>query len=608
LVNDSNRQIASAEAFEKYFTKPSGINEGIKRNSKLTDTINFLPKAIQASKHQVRLFCKHELNQSTVYDVCYTLWHWLYSHIPYHKDDEGKEQIRSPRRSFYDRTRGIDCDDYTVFISSCLCELKIPHVLVVAKYTQKNGYQHIYPIVPTSNGNYITMDCVTDKFNYEVPPLETLQKNMDLEFLDGIDANPNKKENTYEVSGIDAEDLLQGYEDMGELGKRLRDTKIAQKVKGSFQNMEKSKVYTKLRQGVHAINRVNPATALLRAGILASLKLNIMNVAGQLRYGYLSNEQAQAKGFDTDKFIRLQGIKNRLQKIFYGAGGKEENFKIAILTGRGNKNKEVMAGLGYIDERAYSQDNRLSQVLGLESYQSEMQDIQGVEGLGEPATGAAIAAATTVMTAIAGLLKGIGNLRKKSSPNGSDNTEQSNGSSENPVATGNSTDTPTSDPSQPSSQQSTDTTQDTSVNAKDGGDNTSSSNTKETPTDPSNTTDANSSSPSNQDDESGSTQRGKSALSPVKATEKVSLMVKTKKWVNEHKVATGAIALTALSLVTWAVVAYTKNNTPKKKKKENLGAVPKHAQNKYAKHYGKQNQGKNQSNKQHPHFKIKKLK
>ena len=41
------------------------------------------------------------------------------------------------------------------------------------------------------------------------------------------------------------------------------------------------------------------------------------------------------------KFGKLKNILYKIEQIFYTAGGKPENLKKAILSGRGNKNKEV---------------------------------------------------------------------------------------------------------------------------------------------------------------------------------------------------------------------------------------------------------------------------
>jgi hypothetical protein len=80
------------------------------------------------------------------------------------------------------------------------------------------------------------------------------------------------------------------------------------------------------------------------------------------------------------KFNRLVEVKNKLEKIFFGAGGTVDNFKNAILTGKGNQNNEVpLRGLGTIDYNTYNERHSLSQILGVDSYNSE---VSGVEGLG----------------------------------------------------------------------------------------------------------------------------------------------------------------------------------------------------------------------------------
>src|SRR5581483_6536243 len=95
-----------------------------------------------------------------------------------------------------------------------------------------------------------------------------------------------------------------------------------------------------------AFNRFNPVTVALRNGILASMKLNIFKVPQRLKYAYMSESQAQARGVDMGKWRQLVAIKDKLENIFHGAGGKPENLKKAILTGHGNRNHDV-SGLGY---------------------------------------------------------------------------------------------------------------------------------------------------------------------------------------------------------------------------------------------------------------------
>lgn len=183
-----------------------------------------------------------------------------------------------------------------------------------------------------------------------------------------------------------------------------------------------------LREGLHFANRVNPATILLRNGVLASMKLNIFKIAQRLKWAYLSDEDAKKKGIDMEKLQHLKKIKDKLEQIYYGAGGKPENFKKAILKGKGNKHHEVN-GLGEEfrpDENVFGmhEGTPLSQLLGEEMYRSE--NVEGMEelgALGEPVTAASITAATGALAAIAGLLKSVGNIFHKKSGEGSKDFE-----------------------------------------------------------------------------------------------------------------------------------------------------------------------------------------
>ncbi len=389
------RQIRGGEEFEKFFDKPLGTTQSIKRDAKLEDTINFLPKAIHLVVPQTVKIANH-LKRANVRETCRNIWEWCYNHFQYEEDVKGKEQIKSPNYSFATRHIGIDCDDFTVLISSMLHVLKIKHLFRVVKFDEKQGFQHIYPVVILPNGRELPMDCVLDSFDFEVPFIEKIDRNMELEFLNGIGNITGIDD---KPMNIDANDLLDGFEqDMGKLfSKPIKETKVFQSVK----------------TGINAVNKVNPGAVLLRAGILVGMKTNMFRIAERLRFAYLTQEQARAKNLDLTKHQKVVEVKNRLEKIFYGAGGDNKNLKQAILTGNGNKTNEVpLNGIGYVSSRAYSDNDSISSIIGASSYASEVEGVEGLSGLGEPATAAAIAAASSVLAAIAGLMKNIGSLKK----------------------------------------------------------------------------------------------------------------------------------------------------------------------------------------------------
>ncbi|MBN8696346.1 MAG: hypothetical protein J0L87_07430 [Bacteroidetes bacterium] len=410
-------KVKSGAEFDHLFPKAMLTTITKKEGATVADTIRFIPQVVRETLFHTEKIAK-VLKRKTVYETCKAIWQFVYDHIAYKKDEDGKEQIRSPARAWHDRgnIQGVDCDCYTVFISSILSNLKIRHILRITKY-KEDHFQHIYPIVPLSEGSYITIDCVVRHFDYEEPYSEKKDTKMDLEYLNGVNDSSNKN--------IDVVDLIGIYDDreaMAELGRLFKRKSGGEKSGGFKQVFKKGAIkeaYKKggikaiAKMGLHITNRFNPATVLIRNGILIALKTNMFKIAQRLRYAYLSNEEAQKRGIDMGKFERLKKVKDKLQGIFYGAGGIPENFQKAILTGRGNRDKQV-SGLGYIADDMSGLDKYSSteELLGSDIYQSESLD--QLNGLGEPYSAAAsVTAATTILTAIAGLLKGIGNILPK---------------------------------------------------------------------------------------------------------------------------------------------------------------------------------------------------
>ncbi|MBI4929899.1 MAG: hypothetical protein HY841_03990 [Bacteroidetes bacterium] len=406
------RYICEGKEYDKLFPKPNLTEKTVKRGATVDDTVKFIPKVVQETKWQTEKIAE-QLKGETVYETCRNIWEFIYTHVRYHKNEAGLEQVRSPARLWHDRFRGVDCDCYTVTICGLLlnCDVDIGSIVLrITKY-KNNYFQHIYPVVRTENPadsgtgfNYITLDCVVDKFDYEEPYTEKQDTKMDLHYLDGF--SETQLQEPYDGDDFDG------------LGKK---GKAKGKGKGFFKKV------------LHATNKLNPATVMLRNGILASMKLNIFKIAQRIKWAYASEAELQKQGGDISKWKKLVTIKDKLEKIFYGAGGKQENLKKAILTGKGNKNKEVAGLFGYMPEGTVFEMNErtpLPQLIGEDIYTSEnVEGMEGFEGfgeLGEPVTAATIASATGVLAAIAGLLKGIGNIFPKKEKGSEDfeNTEK----------------------------------------------------------------------------------------------------------------------------------------------------------------------------------------
>jgi hypothetical protein len=441
------RILKSGAAYDHLFPRASGGDHTVRRNASLDDTMAYIPEVVGKTLAQTRRLAAM-LKGKTVYETCKNLWQFVYEHIQYRKDRQGYEQVRSPARTWHDRRQGVDCDCYSVFISSVLTNLGIPHTLRITKYKQAH-FQHIYPIVPDGS-SYITMDCVTDSFDYEVPYSQKKDYPMELQFLDGV-PNLYSDANDLYLMGMD--------DDLGELGKILRKNMAAKKIAALpvkatakkptlFQKIKakakttpipaptasnelpKPKKRKFISKVLNKINKINPATVLLRNGVLASMKLNVKNVASRLRWSYLTPQQAAEKNIDPEKFKRLVATRQKLESIFYGAGGKPENLKKAILGGKGNKDKAVN-GLGMlpqIESLDYMDAHTpLQTLLGADVYYSE--NVEGMEGfaglgeLGEPLSLTSVAAAAGVIAGIVGSLKQIGDIFKSKSKGSEDFSE-----------------------------------------------------------------------------------------------------------------------------------------------------------------------------------------
>ncbi len=448
-ATSAKRASMDGAAYNHLFPPVSGSNEVIKKSADLADTVKFIPKAVHQTLPQTAKLAII-LKGATLRQTCSNIWHFLHGHVNYQKDEQGKEQIRSPARAWRDRKMGIDCDCFSVFISSILTNLGIPHKLRITKYS-KDSFQHIYPIVPYGEG-YITMDCVTDEFDYEVPYTEKKDVNMELQFLNGFE-------------NIDGTNPTDGLAELGRLlkkkaGKLTPFRPMA--IKKNIRNIQQQQVIQRKSPNVtlpgagaynipiakkkkfggkllNVVNKVNPATVLLRNGILASMKLNTRNVASRLRWSYLSAQQAAARDIDPAKFQQLVAARMRLEKIFFGAGGKPANLRKAIISGKGNKDRAV-SGLEGFDGSpegiaGMNEYTPMPILLGTEVYQDENgSSMEGFGQLGEPVTLSSIAAAAGVIAGIAGMIKEVGSIfRKKQAPGAADFDEATNAEASLPV-------------------------------------------------------------------------------------------------------------------------------------------------------------------------------
>ncbi|MCU0435927.1 MAG: hypothetical protein MUC87_20890 [Bacteroidia bacterium] len=465
--------LENGDRYNRYFQTPPGVDETVKVNAKLDDTLAMFPVKVKEFYFQAEAIAKKVLAdpQGNVLKTCFNIWNFLTKHLAYVPDEDGKEQVRSTWRLWADR-KG-DCDCYSFFTSCVLTQLRIPHFFRITEYDPDDGFQHIYVVVPQKGQKDIVIDAVLKYFNYEVPYTKKIDQDMNLNFLNGV---PGAKQYTNRVTAQDIQELKElvlfqnpAYferkvreglpeselndlikylpedylQSLNGVGDKIRN--VFQSVKDKVQNTVNTvkdkvqqtanivkdkvqnagdkiqdagrKVISAAKTAAHKINRVNPATTAIRLGVLQGLKLNVFQISEKLRYAYLSNEAARKLGVNEKRFSRYQKTRERLEKYFYTIGGDVANLKEAILTGRGNMDKAVSLN-GFAEPRyvpgTYSP---ITEIIGRDMYDSEVPaQAPELAGLGIVETAAAAAAGSSILAIIAGILKNIGPLMEKGEP------------------------------------------------------------------------------------------------------------------------------------------------------------------------------------------------
>jgi hypothetical protein len=164
-------------------------------------SVEYAAKIVHDTLDQTSKIAK-VLKGNTLDDTCRRIFNFLYKHIQYKPDKTGIEQFRSPARSWADRRTGIDCDCFSIFISSILTNLQIPHSFRFVKLKHREYYQHIYVVVP-KNGKSLPKGTLTHSLYYVIDPvLDTYDKEADyitdlkdvemipVQYLNGVDDAP----------------------------------------------------------------------------------------------------------------------------------------------------------------------------------------------------------------------------------------------------------------------------------------------------------------------------------------------------------------------------------------------------------------------------------
>lgn len=438
-------------------------------NGEVADTLKVIEEVVWKFIGDTKEIAQ-SLKRDRLEDTLKNIWEFLYHNIQYKLDKQGMEELRRPARAWHDRMSGIDCDCFSIFCSSILCNLGIPHRFRITRYSQPH-WQHIYVIVPLNNDEgYYTIDAVLGQFNYEKPFTQKMDYTMSLDgikiaVLSGVEHNSPSANDTgriimnsmqlaaannvalhatifgVDLQGLgilDGETYLQGVVKDNALEQGLyryllatrqaiaenpvtsfvagynhqellkmldyaiqywftdkRDTALGQlmanealldrlngfgaldgllgddalygdddiffgdddlqlgrakksKAAAKQPKAKKKGFFKKVGQGLKKVGkglvRFNPATIASRNGFLLALKLNVGKMSSRLKWAYATPEQARAKGISPATVANAKRALAKVEKLFEKVGGKKENLRKAILSGK----KGSLHGLGVV--------------------------------------------------------------------------------------------------------------------------------------------------------------------------------------------------------------------------------------------------------------------
>lgn len=172
----SSRRISSGSAYNSLFPPPKRTEPILNKDGSVTDTVGLCKKIVldtlSDTKAIAQVLKKTDDNgKINIGRTAEAIFNFIYTHIQYEIDKPGVEQLRRPARTWADR-KG-DCDCMSIFASSILTNLGIPHAFRIVKMYGRNYFQHIYVVVPTAKdaNRFYIIDPVLDEFDKEAPKI-----------------------------------------------------------------------------------------------------------------------------------------------------------------------------------------------------------------------------------------------------------------------------------------------------------------------------------------------------------------------------------------------------------------------------------------------------
>lgn len=462
-ITSGQRRIRDGKQYDRYFPKPDEHDRIIIKDGEVSDTVELMEKVVHKYLTDTARIAP-VLRRNTIEETCKSIYDFVYNHIQYKLDKRGLEQLRRPARSWAERRTGVDCDCMSIFVSSILTNLKIPHSFRITRYSADH-WQHVYVIVPDQRGGYINIDAVVSPYGYEKPFTDKMDYTMS---LNGI--------NVAVLSGLNS-DLDTVVMGSGLSGSDLGATSAKQDLDSIYRHLVATR--KSIAENPKMVSSIDDPQALIkmldyaiqyfytdkREEALAVLEkneeqLNFRNGFSGLGDDVFDHDEYALNGPGKKGFFK--GIKNAVQKV--GKGLKEVGkavvrfnpvsiaarggFLVAMKTNLGkmaaklkwgyatkeqaaakgiseaqwNKSKEALAKVErlFADKLQGKRDALRNAILKGKAGNLDGIIEEDFQGLGEPVTAATLAAATPIIVAAIKILKDSGLLNKNENVNPED--------------------------------------------------------------------------------------------------------------------------------------------------------------------------------------------
>jgi hypothetical protein len=209
LVATGRRNIRNGSDYDQYFDlgKLQGTNPMLMAEGDNYDTLRKIDEMARRYASQTKKIAA-KLKGSSMQQSLKNLWQFLYDHVQYKQDSSDREELRQPLRMWKDRTTGVDCDCFSIFIKSVLTHWGYSNASRMAAY--KDDFQHVYVVIPKDGAQsslekrsgYYVVDPVVNQFDYEVPFSKKYDRFMSLSSVNGLGhpdqaCNPKSRKNVY---------------------------------------------------------------------------------------------------------------------------------------------------------------------------------------------------------------------------------------------------------------------------------------------------------------------------------------------------------------------------------------------------------------------------